>query len=145
MVLFVLRKLIFQTCMHSHPVGLDVWFLVGPFVYFYTSCVQTAKALARLRRCAGSPELLLVAYVVSTIISWAGSFVVMNAQECCNKTTSLWLSLDKCKKLWFGCPKASFGGISPSFSPQKVWRGYKRGSSYWEMYGTPNLLEKWRY
>ena len=32
MVLFVLRKLILQTRMCSHPVGLDVWFLVGPFV-----------------------------------------------------------------------------------------------------------------
>ena len=59
--------------MHSHLVGLDVWFLVGPFVYFHTSCVQTAKALARLRGCAGSPEPSLVAYVISTVISWAGS------------------------------------------------------------------------
>ena len=32
MVLFVLRKLILQTRIRSHPVGLDVWF-VGPFVY----------------------------------------------------------------------------------------------------------------
>ena len=31
--------------MRSHPVGLDVWFCVGPFVYFHTSCVRTAKAL----------------------------------------------------------------------------------------------------
>ena len=30
-----------QTCMLSHPVGLDVWFLVGPFVYFHTSCVNS--------------------------------------------------------------------------------------------------------
>ena len=30
--------------MRSHPMGLDVWFLVGPFVFFHTSCVQTAKA-----------------------------------------------------------------------------------------------------
>ena len=48
MVLFVLRKLILQTRMRCHPVGLDVWFLVGPFVYFHTSCVQTANALERL-------------------------------------------------------------------------------------------------
>ena len=41
---FVLRKLILQTRMPSHPVGRDVWFLVGPFVYFHTSCVWTAKA-----------------------------------------------------------------------------------------------------
>ena len=71
MVLFFLRKLILQTHKCSHPIGLDVWFLVGPFIYFHTSCVQTAKALARLRRCAGSPEPSLVAYVFSTIISWA--------------------------------------------------------------------------
>ena len=74
MALFVLRKLILQTRICSHPVELDVWCLVGPFVYFYTSCERTAKALARLRGCAGSPEPSLVAYVISTIISWAGSF-----------------------------------------------------------------------
>ena len=55
----------------SHP---DVWFLVGPFVYFHTLCMRTAKALARLRGYAGSTEPLLVACVISTIISWAGSF-----------------------------------------------------------------------
>ena len=51
MALFVLRKLILQTRMRSHPVGLDVWFLVGPFVYFHTSFVRTAKALARAFAC----------------------------------------------------------------------------------------------
>ena len=54
--LFVLLKLILQTGMPSHPVGLDVWFLVRPFVYFHTSCMQTAKlwqdcAMCRLRPC----------------------------------------------------------------------------------------------
>ena len=68
MVLFI-RKLILQMRVHSHPVGLDVWFLVSPFVYFHTSCVWTAKGLASLRRCAGSPEPLLVAYVISTILN----------------------------------------------------------------------------
>ena len=52
MALFVRHKLIFQTHMRSHPVGLDAWCLVGPFVYFHTSCVRTAKALARVRGCA---------------------------------------------------------------------------------------------
>ena len=73
MALFVLPKLILQMCMRKHPVWLDVWFFVGPFVYFHTSYVRTAKALARLCGCAGSPEPSLVAYVISTIISWAGS------------------------------------------------------------------------
>ena len=45
---FILRKLILQTRMRSHPVELDVWPLVRLFVYFHTSCVRTAKALARL-------------------------------------------------------------------------------------------------
>ena len=79
MALFVLHKLILQT--GSHPVGLDVWFLVGPFVYFHTSCVRTAKALARLRGYTDSPEPSLFAYVISTIISWAGSIRV----EWCTK------------------------------------------------------------
>ena len=74
MVLFVLRKLILQMCMGSHPVGQDVWFLVGSFVYFHTLCVWTAKALARLCECAGLPEPSLLAYVISNIILWAGSF-----------------------------------------------------------------------
>ena len=77
MVLFILHKLIFPTCMRSQPMGLDVWFLVRPFIYFHTSWVRTAKALVRLLvrlcRCAGLPEPSLVAYVISTIISWAGS------------------------------------------------------------------------
>ena len=45
---FLLRKLILHRRMRSHPLGLDVWFLVGPFVYFHTLWVRTAKALARL-------------------------------------------------------------------------------------------------
>ena len=64
MVLFNLCKLRLQTRRRSHPVGLADWFLVGPFAYFHTSCVQTVKA----------PEPSLVAYVISTIISWAGSY-----------------------------------------------------------------------
>ena len=75
MALFVLRKFILQTRISGHPLGLEVWFLVGPFVYFHTLCVRTAKALARLRGCAVSPEPSLFAYAISTITSWAGSFL----------------------------------------------------------------------
>ena len=78
MSICVLRKLILQTCLRSHPIGLDVWVLVRPFVYFHTLCVRTAKALARLRGCARSPEPSLVAFVISTIISWVGSFYFSN-------------------------------------------------------------------
>ena len=62
---------------HRHP---DFWFLVRPFVYFHTLCVRTAKALVRPRGCAGSPEPSLVAYVISTIISWAGSYDIWYIQ-----------------------------------------------------------------
>ena len=34
--------------------------------------VRTAKALARLCGCAGSPELSMVAYVISTLFTGAG-------------------------------------------------------------------------
>ena len=43
MALFVLRKLILQSRMRSHPVGLDVR-LFGRTVYFHTQCVRTANA-----------------------------------------------------------------------------------------------------
>ena len=78
MALFVLRKLILQTRMRSHPVRLDIWFLVRSFVYFHTLCVLTAKAVLRLRGCAGSHQPSLVAYAISTIISWAGSFLLFH-------------------------------------------------------------------
>ena len=57
MVLFILRKIILQARMHSHPVGLDIWFVVWPFVYFHTSCVGMPNSegygeTARMRRLA---------------------------------------------------------------------------------------------
>ena len=98
MALFVLRKLILQMRMHSHPVGLDVWFLVGLFLYFHTSCVQTAKALVRLRGCTVLSEPSLITYVISTIISWAGSFyewsvfweIPINACMFLHKNNDIW-------------------------------------------------------
>ena len=85
MALFILLKLILPKRMCSHPVGLDAWLLIGPFVYFHTLCVWSVKALARPRGCAGSPEPLLVACVINTIISWAGS----NRNEPFHKKTCL--------------------------------------------------------
>ena len=80
MVLFVLR--ILQMRMRSHPVGLDVWFLVGPFVYFHTLSVWTAKPLVRLRWCAGSPKPSLVAYVIiHNFMSWLKYLHVYEAQH----------------------------------------------------------------
>ena len=81
MVLFILRKLILQTRLRSHPVVLTVWFLVGSFVYFpYVMCANNERlwwdcAHAQALR-AVSPDPSLVAYVISTIITWAGSHCV---------------------------------------------------------------------
>ena len=91
MALIALLKLNLQTRVRSHPMGLHVWFSVRPFDYFHTSCVQTAKALARLRRCAGSPEPSLVAYAISTIISWAGSIIFHDRPATClSEKTKYW-------------------------------------------------------
>ena len=78
MALFVLRKFILQTRMCSHPVGLDVWFYVD---HFSSSILHVCEQRRLWRDCADtqairavSPEPSLVAYVISTLISWAGSF-----------------------------------------------------------------------
>ena len=101
MVLFVLRTLILQMRMCSHPVGLNVWFLVGPFIYFHTSCVRTAKALVETARMHRLTWASLVAYVISTIISWAGSFYDQSPQKLCGQawppTRNLWI----CKIMQF--------------------------------------------
>ena len=55
MVLFILRKLILQTRMRSHPVVLDVWFLVGPLrslPYFMCANSEGSGKTARMRRLA---------------------------------------------------------------------------------------------
>ena len=73
MALFVLYKFILQIHMRSHPVGLDVRFLVGPFVYFI---LYVSEQQRLWRDCAGSPEPSLVTHAISTKMSWAGSFIV---------------------------------------------------------------------
>ena len=82
--------------MCSHPVGLDVTYFIEPFVSCHTSCVWTAKALARLRRCAGSPEPSLVTYVISTM-SWLKYFWtnISTVYRCCKKKLP---KLGSCRK-----------------------------------------------
>ena len=66
MVLFVLCKLILQMRMRSHPVGLDAWFFGRTLQLLpYFMCANNE----------GSGETALVAFVISAIISWAGSFI----------------------------------------------------------------------
>ena len=73
MALFLLRKLNLQTGILSHPSTARCLIFCRTLCLFHTLCVRTAKALARLRGCTGSPEPSLIAYVIRTMISWAGS------------------------------------------------------------------------
>ena len=47
--------------MHSYPVEPDLWLFPRIFLLFPVLCERTTKALARLSRCAGSPEPSLFA------------------------------------------------------------------------------------
>ena len=95
--------------MPSHPVELNVRFLVGPFVYFHTSCVRTAKALVRLGGRAGSPKPSLVAYVISTIISCAGSNRVCTA---CHSLCMFWTPYSLLKLYFSNFRVVKFFGYS---------------------------------
>ena len=64
MALFVLRKLILQTCMRSHPVGFNC-LIFG----------RTLRLLSYFLCTNSESEPSPVAYVKSTIVSWAGSNV----------------------------------------------------------------------
>ena len=111
--------------MHSHPVGLDVWYLVWLFVYLHTSCMRTAKAQARLYGCIGSPEPSLVAYV---IISWAGpvTLMMLRAQNPWKYGKSSWLGITwshiriPLKASFLSEPKRCFIAQNPSCSPSIV-------------------------
>ena len=67
------RFVVLQIRMHSPLFGLQTCVFAGSFLKISTSLLRTAKALARLRLCAGSPEPLLVAFVISTLFSCGGS------------------------------------------------------------------------
>ena len=53
--------------------------LVRAFIYISTMCMQAAKALVRLHICAGSYDSLLPEYAISTKISHASSWVIVQA------------------------------------------------------------------
>ena len=55
MVLVVLCKFIFQTYMRNHPVGVDVWYLVGPFV---SSILHVCEQRRLWRDCADAQARL---------------------------------------------------------------------------------------
>ena len=69
----VIQFVILQMRMHSLTVELNLRLFVWSFLKIHILCEKTAKALARLCRCAGLPEPLLFAYVISTFFTCAGS------------------------------------------------------------------------
>ena len=116
------------------------------FFKVYTTCLPTAKALARLRLCAGSAEPLLVAHVMSTIFSCAGSYkscgfscfsrFVSFKRKCpwncqrSNKTPSQTNLLRQKQTIsnhcrWHGCRYAL------RLSTKQPWPQEKPGNSYW--------------
>ena len=115
---YVLEKLIWASMRLWHfsssvnsffvLVGLDALFSAGPFVYFHTSCVRTAKALERLRGFAGSPEPSQVAYLISTIISWAGSYSVRLWADPHNFWSLLWLKFLNKYAIYFICSRLQY-------------------------------------
>ena len=57
-----MHKVTILTCKHSYPVGLCMLFLARAFIYFYTLCMQAAKALSgEVIGRAGCSGLLLLA------------------------------------------------------------------------------------
>ena len=68
MALFVLRKLILHTRMRSYRMWLDVWFLVGHFVYFHTSCVRTGSGRSFAGRLCDKYHNLM------SCLSWFGTY-----------------------------------------------------------------------
>ena len=62
----VFRFVVLQMCMRNSLFGPQTWIFAWSFLKIPTTCLRTAKPLARLRLCTGSPEPLLVAHVIST-------------------------------------------------------------------------------
>ena len=76
MALFVLRKLFLQIHMCSHPVGLDV--------PLSTSILHICKQWRLRRDCVNAQAHQSLRWsVISTIISWAGSYVHLHLNSLC--------------------------------------------------------------
>ena len=58
--------------MPSHSERPGIWLSVWRFLLTHCMYERAAEVLARLRRCAGSPEPSLLAYAISTKFAWRG-------------------------------------------------------------------------
>ena len=60
--------------MPSHSEGPGIWLSVWRFLLTHCLYERAAEVLARLRGCAGSPELSLLAQAISTKFAWRGPY-----------------------------------------------------------------------
>ena len=71
----------------TNRVGQEIYILAWAFIYVPTLCMRAAKALARWRTYAGSPESSVLAYAISTQIifqSWVILYMLFaNFFSCC--------------------------------------------------------------
>ena len=97
MAIFILRKLILQMRMCSHPVRQMSGFWSDPSS---TSILHVCEQRRLWWDCADAQARLspLVAYVISTIISWVGSNVYCFLFRIFN-TNNLWVSLEAIKRV----------------------------------------------
>ena len=89
MVVFVVRKLILPTCMHSHQVGIDVWFFdrtLRLLSYFLFANIDGSGETARMRRLAW---VFAGRHVISTIISISLFCLILS-----RTTTQFWTHLN---------------------------------------------------
>ena len=65
---FAQRYVILSTCLHSYQIRLDIWCSGCIYIYYAILYRRKAMTLVILLACAVSPELLLVACVISYIL-----------------------------------------------------------------------------
>ena len=78
----IVRLNILQTRIRSPSKKLNLWLFVLSFVKAHTLCEWTAKALARLHRCASSPQSLLSDYIISTLLYRLAQMFTTQADIC---------------------------------------------------------------
>ena len=76
--LMVFHFVVLQMFISSPQLGLQTCMFARSFLEVSTTCLGLVKALARLHLCTDPSEPLLVACVISTLFSCAGSCIQSN-------------------------------------------------------------------
>ena len=78
--LMVFQFVVPQMRMRSSLSGLQTCAFAWSSLKVSIRCLRTAKALTSLRLCADLPEPWLIAYVISTLFSYAGPIIFIQVQ-----------------------------------------------------------------